>query len=184
MNFYQVAEAIETLRKSNPLCGGWLDSMEVRDFEDVVRYWANKFEPYDYEELNKLIGEQNAAGWGELEPSTVLEALWRRLKASNAEDDNSYVPDDNVAENARAGLWDNARTTFQEIENGRESAREQMNMLEQIYHEVYAEYGIEIKKGGPSGLHAAKLAGKAEIVKEEVRRRWREWVRETQGVTL
>lgn len=183
MNFYQVAEAVETLRKSNPLFGGWLDSMEARDFEDTVRYWANRYEPYDYEELNKLIGEQNAAGWGELEPSTVLEALWRRLRALNAEDDNQGTQG-LEASTTQPGLWEGARTTFQEIENGRESAREQCQMLETIYMEVYAEYGIEIKKGGPSGMHAAKLAGKDEEVKKEVRRRWRAWVKENMGVTL
>ena len=189
MNNFQFNESVRYLTTMNPLFDRFVSKMDDGGAADFFAFWARELESYEMDDFKATVDQISREGWGEWEHPHGLERVMERLRDARAKEvrrerNAEVIAQGYYPENASPGLWDGARTTFQEIENGRQSAKEQIAMLETIYMEVYAEYGIEVKKGGPSGMHAAKLAGKAEEVKAEVRRRWRAWVRETQGVTL
>jgi len=198
MNEYEYNECISYVNSLNPLFKRFLGKMDEGGLNDFFKFWQRELEPFSSEDFRRIVDERTRKGWGEWEVPHALEVIRQQLgdeRASNerkAESalliqqatDGPYEASPGFESGVTSpGVWDNARTTFLAIEKGRKAAKEQCQMLEKIYHAVYEELGIEVTKNGPSGMHAAKLAGKAEEVKAEVRRRWLEYLEAEHNIT-
>jgi len=183
MNYQEVNEAIKTLNVCCPRFVDWMGERSPEERLDMIRLWAGRWERYELSDLMEAIEERSRKGWGPFGHQTALEDLWSVLRVKQAAKERQRQNREIVREGSRPGVMDAARTTFQAIDAGDRSAKEQCQMLEKIYHAVYEELGIEVTKNGPSGMHAAKLAGKAEEVKAEVRRRWLEYLEAEHNIT-